>query len=473
MASILKLSQNGKGGANGTQAAMAVLLGLPNIRDDWDRAVGRSATANGTGHNGGRPQSPSPGGERDSALAPRPTPLPARNRVNRVNRVAAGTGPSPTEASTPAPPFWEGSGGGLATDLCRYLADYVVLSPPALLAVAAWVMAARLTDLWDRFPHLAVTSPEGRCGKSRLLELLEQVCPNPWSLAGTSPAAVFRRIGQQRPTLLLDEAQSLSRRGSESSEMLRELFCGGIGRNAKVSRCSGPNHEPTDFPIYCPKVIALIGDLDGVLADRCLPIRMRRKTADDVVRKARLRHVEEEGRKLTDRLNEWAVDQRTVDAAGKAYDELEPFPIDNDRMAELLLPLQAALAADGGPDMMANAALALLGEYAAELDRQDREAVAQSPGVLLLAACREILATKDYLPTCDLINALVSRDEEPWYRWNNGGPISSERLAGLLRPYGIQPRKSKDMRTRGYYRAAFADAWARYVPDAANRPQPG
>ncbi|MFO0926379.1 MAG: hypothetical protein U0736_04980 [Gemmataceae bacterium] len=44
--------------------------------------------------------------------------------------------------------------------------------------------------------------------QSRLLELLEQVCPNPWSLAGTSPAAMYRRIEQQRPALLLDEARS-------------------------------------------------------------------------------------------------------------------------------------------------------------------------------------------------------------------------------------------------------------------------
>ncbi|MFO0926378.1 MAG: DUF3631 domain-containing protein [Gemmataceae bacterium] len=101
-----------------------------------------------------------------------------------------------------------------------------------------------------------------------------------------------------------------------------------------------------------------------------------------------------------------------------------------------------------------------MGEYADDLDLQAQAAEAQSPGVLLLAACKEILAAKDYLPTHDMITALVCRDEEPWYRWNNGGPISPERLAGLLRPYGIHPAKSRDMRTRGYYRASFADAWA-------------
>jgi hypothetical protein len=129
-----------------------------------------------------------------------------------------------------------------------FLADYVVLPEPTLLAVSAWTAATYLIDLWDHFPHLAITSPEPRCGKTRLLELLQLVCRLGWLVTNASPAVVYRKIAQDVPTLLLDEAQSLSRRGSEASEVLRELFCAGIGKHATVPRCVGPTHEPTDFP---------------------------------------------------------------------------------------------------------------------------------------------------------------------------------------------------------------------------------
>ena len=58
---------------------------------------------------------------------------------------------------------------------------------------------------------------------------------------------------------------------------------------------AGQDHEPTDFPVYCPKVVALIGKLTGALGDRCLPVLMRRKTGAEKVKKARMREIEAAG----------------------------------------------------------------------------------------------------------------------------------------------------------------------------------
>src|SRR5438132_862410 len=54
----------------------------------------------------------------------------------------------------------------------KYLTDYMVLPERSAAVIAAWVGAAWLQDQWDKFPHLAVTSPEKRCGKTTLLDLL-------------------------------------------------------------------------------------------------------------------------------------------------------------------------------------------------------------------------------------------------------------------------------------------------------------
>src|SRR5262245_22696114 len=85
-------------------------------------------------------------------------------------QASVSTAPTGGGENNPAPGEWDGDRHGLVGRLYRYLAGYVVVPEPALLAVAAWVMASWLDDLWDRFPLLGVTSPEKRCGKTRLLE---------------------------------------------------------------------------------------------------------------------------------------------------------------------------------------------------------------------------------------------------------------------------------------------------------------
>jgi hypothetical protein len=63
----------------------------------------------------------------------------------------------------------------LVGDIEAYLKRFLLLDDSECLAASAWVMAAWLSDLWDRFPHLAITSAEMRSGKTRFLEVLELI----------------------------------------------------------------------------------------------------------------------------------------------------------------------------------------------------------------------------------------------------------------------------------------------------------
>ncbi len=374
----------------------------------------------------------------------------SRSRVSQVSRVAGG-GRQPTA-------------GTLVNDLFDYFAGYVVMPPLSLVTVCGWLVASHLCDLWDRFPHLAVTSPQRRCGKTRFLELLLQVCPKAKLAVSISPAALYRKITLDVPTLLLDEAQSLARKGSESTETLSEIFCGGISKDAVVSRCTGQNHTPTDFPIYCPKVVALIGKLGGALADRCIPVQMRRRTSIEVVRKARMREIEAEGAALRGRLEEWAADESVRDDARRVYDQLDLLDIENDRMAELLLPLQASLV------VAAPHRLGELEEFAKGLDELEQEIERSDPGIRLLRACQEIFGDEqgpdDFFSTDEIRNQLVKRVGDGWDEYNDGQAISREKLATLLADYDIYPKRkqSKAQTARGYYRRDFRDAWERYLP---------
>lgn len=299
-------------------------------------------------------------------------------------------------------------------EISRFLSRYIVLSADALLVVAAWVVASYVFETFDRFPHLAVTSPEKRCGKTRMLELIALVAWNAISTANISPAAIYRLIAQKKPTLLIDEAQSMSRLGSESSEVIRELLNAGISRDAKVIRVGGKDKDKIqEFSFYSPKVIALIGSLDPVLADRCLPVELKRKTAAERVEPYRSRVAEPIGKEINEKVRAWA--DENAERIAEAYDTLEPFSIENDRMAELLLPLQAVLTL-ADPDQVPT-----LERYALLIDAKDAEAERMTPGIQLLTACREIFRKvkehpKDgrFITTQALISSLVARSEEPW-----------------------------------------------------------
>ena len=302
------------------------------------------------------------------------------------------------------------------------------------------------------------------------MRLLELICHLAYNTASISPAAVYRLIELKHPTLLLDEAQAISRRGSESSEILRELLNAGIDRGAKVLRVGGEGHDQ----VYSPKGIALIGDLAGVLADRCLPVSLKRKTRTDSVQAYRSRLVEPIGKTIHDKIEKWTT--ANADRIAKLYDSLDVFPIENDRLAELLLPLQAVL------QVASPSRLALLGEYAKSLDKKDSET--ESPGVRLLTSCRQIFsnvkADKDgarFLATSMLISHLAQRAEEPWNRWTRGGLITPEALANLLRPFGIRSCRNKSQTARGFFAHDFQEAWSRYLPsiplkNPANPPNP-
>lgn len=359
-------------------------------------------------------------------------------------------------------------GTSIIGKLRQFISKYIVLPEENLvLVMASWVVAAYLCDSWDRFPHLALTSPEKRCGKTRTLQILETIVPNPLNTSNISSAALYRIIAARRPTfptLLLDEAQSMNRRGSEQSEVNREIFNASIDRNAVVYRCGGSNRDDLhEFPIYSPKVMALIGELDSVLRDRCLDIRLERKTSNQRTHPYRSRIVEPEGQLLREEVESWVEENR--ERIASIYDNLEPFPIENDRLAELLLPLQAVAT------VVDSNLLEVLEQYATSLDRDEQDRL--SPGALLLQACKAIFNNRDFIPTENLISSLCEREDEPWARWNHGGIITAEALARLLKPYGIKPGKvqkkvlGKVKSTRGYYARDFQDAWDRYLPPSS------
>jgi putative DNA primase/helicase len=350
-------------------------------------------------------------------------------------------------------------GPKLLAHLCRFFRSYVVLPGGADLLAAAWVLAAWIIDAFDLFPHLAITSPVKRCGKSLLLSVVEQVSLRPMFTMNISPAVIYRAVQSKRPTILIDEAQSLSRRGSESSQVVRELLCGGIDRKARVFRIGGRDKDEVhEFSAYCPKVIAKIGSLDGVLADRCLHICMHRKRPTDIAKRWRSKLVLAESLPLVRKIRRWTEDNRQ--RIEHVYNRLDGLPLKNDRLADMILPLQAVL---GVAD---KSSLPLLRKYAQVADEPDPDN--ETWEVRLLVAIREVLAERgqpEFVSTTDIREWIKKPDEKTD---RVGIRISPHALARTLRKFGVgKPKHSKDKTKRGYRYADLQAAWDRYAPPPA------
>jgi Protein of unknown function (DUF3631) len=341
-----------------------------------------------------------------------------------------------------------------------FVRRFVVMSEAQAIAVALWVAHSHAADAADATPYLSVTSAEKQSGKSRLLEVVALLVHKPLRAAGVSEAALFRSLGAEHPpTVLMDEVDAVfGPKASANHEVLRALLNAGYQRGTPVLRCVGDGSKMRveAFQVFGPKALAGIGELPHTVADRSLPIRLKRRARSERVDRFRLRDAAADAAPLRDRLAEWAkahLDE--LRAARPAMpDELD------DRAQDAAEPLLAIadLAAGDWPRRARRALVELRGA------RDEAETL----GIRLLADTRAVFERLDVdrLATADLLEALGEDDEAPWHTYAHGSPLTPRQLARLLGRYEIRSRTVRlpDGTTpKGYVRESFEDAWNRYV----------
>jgi hypothetical protein len=312
-----------------------------------------------------------------------------------------------------------------------------------------------------------VTSPEKRSGKTRLLDVLELLAARAWRAILPSEAVVYRKISAHAPTLLLDEVDAIYGPKAREHEGLRALLNAGHRRGSRVPRCVGNNFALEEFETYCPKAIAGIGKLPDTVADRSIPIRLARRKKSEPVERFRARAARAVALPLREQIERWA---KTADLRERRP-EL-PTELD-DRAADGWEPL-FAIADLAGSDWSRRARAAAI-ELHATVDPE-----ADSLGVRLLADTKAVFGENDKLFTPHLLKELHQLDAAPWAdlpgRSGSSKPLDSARLAGLLKHYSIRPKSIRigEVTGKGYERAAFVDAWDRYVgvPFTGTNPEP-
>jgi Protein of unknown function (DUF3631) len=353
--------------------------------------------------------------------------------------------------------------GELLDEVLGFLRRFVVLSDAQVVALTLWTLSTYVFESFECAPYLGITSAVKRSGKSRLLDVLELLVARPWRVVSPSEAVVYRKIARDRPTLLLDEVDTIFRRNGEG-EPLRALLNAGNRRGTRVPRCAGAQRDKLEeFDVYCPKALAGIGKLPDTIADRSVPIELKRRAPGEPIERFRRRDADERAEIIRRNLVDWA-DQLDAPLA-EARPEL---PDIDDRAADAWEPL-LAIADWAGGEWPAQARAAAL-ELSAGTDEDD------SHGVRLLADAWAVFEQRklERLPTAELLAALNDDDEAPWATWGKGDkPLTARGLWALLRPFKIKPDKWRDealdKTVRGYRRRDFEDSWRRYPPQAPQR----
>jgi hypothetical protein len=333
--------------------------------------------------------------------------------------------------------------------------DYLIFPSAGLpLVIALWGIGTYVFNAFDTYPYLIISSPAKRCAKTRLAELLEKFSARGFLNVNISEAALFRKIARDKPTLILDEAETLNAKSSDRAQYLLSILQAGFRKGGRVTRCVGHDHDLEEFDVFCPKVIAAIGHLPDTLRDRAIVIPMRRKLKTEKTERYRFRKVAELAAGAASSAAVWAEKHRQ--SVEEAYVK---FDLDflEDREADIWEPI-FAIASIAVPKRLAELkriALSLSSEKL-QLD------VDESLQIRLLADIRTVFEKlkSDRIITDGLLDRLRALPESNW------SELNAVRLARMLRPFKIAPRQLwyEDGNFRGYELEDFAASFETYLP---------
>ena len=133
----------------------------------------------------------------------------------------------------------------------------------------------------------------------------------------------------------------------------------------------------------------------------------------------------------------------------------------DDRAEEVLEPLFAIAELAGGA-------------WLAHLRRATSLLMAQASDddikVLLLWNIHAVYLDQDinFITSADLVARLNQMNERPWLTcWKRGEPLTTHRLARMLKGFEVVPKPNAAASTRGYCWDSFEDAWSRHASPEA------
>ena len=344
----------------------------------------------------------------------------------------------------------------------HFIEKYVILPNWSSLPISLWVVATHIFEVFDTFPYLAILSPLKRSGKTRLMEVIEVLCRVARRITSPSEAVLFRLIHQRKPTLLLDEMETLKQRNSERAIWINALLNAGHRRGAVIPRCEKNTLNLQEFSVYCPKALAAIGRIPDTISDRSLVISMQRRKPSESVGRFLFGRVRKEAEPILSSMARLLESSR--EEIARVYEESPSLLFLEDRDEECWAPLFAICA------VLDSARLEELKQAAIHLTKAKASDDADdSLQLRLLNDIRDVWGNAEgKVFTRDLLDRLRGVEDGPW---SEECPMTPRKLARRLRQFKVLPREVRiaDIHGKGYVRDELEAAWLRYLQPEARQ----
>ncbi len=352
----------------------------------------------------------------------------------------------------------EVNGQQLINEIQVLISRHMILPHGALPAISLWIVATYVYNDFRIFPKLSIISPEKRCGKSTLLDIISGLCSRSLLASNITPAAIFRVIEASRPSLLIDEADTFV--AGRNDDMIGIINSGHTKNTARVVRLVGDNHEPKVFNTFCPMAFASIKSLPGTVMDRSIAINLRRRMAGEKVQRLSI-DFKDHNSIIRQKLTRLADDLH----AHLKTNPIEPPEIPNDRAIDNWLPFFTLAHAIGGewPDKVESSYTIL--------NSMNEE---ETASIMLLKDIKGVFENRDRtrLHSHDLVNELVKLEERPWCEWKKGKPMTQNSLSKMLGSFSIHSKQLRigTDKKRGFELDQFSDSFSRYIPTLPDTP---
>lgn len=360
------------------------------------------------------------------------------------------------------------SGAEALDAVTRALKRFLYLRRPEQYdALALWIAHTYVYKAFEYTPRLAFTSDGPGSGKTMALMLTGLMVPDVLQAAGMSPAAVRIALSQRRPTLALDETDTIfGATKNRNSDIKTILNVGYSRRDGWFYHAQSNGNDIKPFYVYAPVMFAGIGGLPDTLQTRSISIKMSKPPKGKFPERYRTRLHESMMRATGAALGDWVL------SVAAELGDILPEPIDGIEMRteDIWEPLLVigTLAGDEWHERARTACQAVV------LGTGDPESSEIPPDIALLGDIRTVFAGRDRITSSTLVRALRMLEGSQWGgEWTDvTGPAL---LADMLRPFGIAPRVMRSHEAggqprRGYQRSDFEAVWAARLPAQAEVP---